>query len=188
MISIDWATKVITVPKSYTSLITLSPFEKRSLDIDQFRLDLKALEAGVEGMPFDDTHTHNTTVTVGATTLARVVQIINGYTVTFEDGSYAVELEGANSNIADVTNLNTVQIRSNNTAGLIDASTLLSELLDVRKITKNRRSLDETTGILTIFDDDDVSTYASFQVYTDDSFTTAYTKAGGEAPHSQEEI
>jgi hypothetical protein len=188
MISIDWATKIITVPKSYTTLITMSPFEKRSLDIDQFRLDLKALEASVEGMPFDDTHIHNTTVTVGATTLARVVSIINGYTITFENGAYAVELEGANSNIADVTNLNTVQIRSNNTAGLIDANTTLSEILDVNKFLQNRRTLDETTGVLTIYEDDGVTVWMSWNIYTDDNFTNAYTKAGAEAPHSQEPV
>lgn len=119
MISIDWGTKIISVPKSYTSLISLTPFETRELDIDQFRLDLRALEAEVPGMPNLRTHAHNTEIVLGDVTLARVIAIINGYTITFEDGSYAVNLVGANSNILDVTNLNTVQIRSTNSAGLI---------------------------------------------------------------------
>jgi len=50
-----------------------------------------------------------------------VVEIINGYTVTFEDDSYAVNLVGANSNIADVVNLNTVSVRAANSAGLIQS-------------------------------------------------------------------
>jgi len=118
MISIDWATQIIFVPKTYTQFVSASPFEIRQLDIDLFRLDLKAIEASIPGMPNLRTHTHNTTINVGGVTLARVVTIINGYTITFENGSYAVNLVGANSNIADVTNLNQVQIRSANSAGL----------------------------------------------------------------------
>ena len=121
-ISVDWATKVITVPKADTTLVDIGPPEIRSLDVDQFRKDLNALQAAEEGMPFQPTHTHNPPVTVGGVTLARVVEIINGYTVTFENGAYAVSLTGANNNISDVTNLNTVSIRSANSAGLIEAS------------------------------------------------------------------
>jgi hypothetical protein len=119
-ITIDWATKVINVPKVDTTLVSSSPFEIRELNIDTFRLALKDLEDDPEGMPFLTTHLHNTTVTVGGVTLARVVEIINGYTITFEDGNYAVNLVGANSNIADVVNLNSVQVRAANSAGLTD--------------------------------------------------------------------
>jgi hypothetical protein len=118
MISIDWGTKIISIPKSYTQFVSFGTFEIRQLDIDQFRLDLKGLEADVPGIINERTHTHNTTVEVGGVTLARVVTIVNGYTITFENGVYAVNLVGANSNLADVTNLNLVQIRSANSAGL----------------------------------------------------------------------
>jgi len=118
MLTIDWLTKVIFVPKSYTQFVSASPFEIRQLDIDVFRLDLRAIEADNFGIVNERTHTHNTTVTVGGVTLARVINIVNGYTVTFEDAPYGVNLAGANSNIADVTNLNQVQIRSANSAGL----------------------------------------------------------------------
>lgn len=119
VISIDWATKVISVPRDYMTLIQSTPIEIRELNINQFRLDLKALEASEEGAVFPDTHRHNTEVLLGGIIYARVVEIINGYTVTFEDGSYAVNLIGANSNIGDVVNLNMVSVRSNNAAGLI---------------------------------------------------------------------
>jgi hypothetical protein len=59
---------------------------------------------------------------VGGVTLARVVEVINGYTVTFEDGQYAVRLEGANHNIGDVKNVNQVSLVIGNTAGLIVTS------------------------------------------------------------------
>ena len=119
-ISIDWASKVITVPKADTTLVDLGPPEIRSLDVDQFRKDCNALQASEEGIWADTTHTHNPPVTVGGITLARVVEFINGYTITFENGAYAVNLTNANNNISDVTNLNTVSIRSANSAGLIE--------------------------------------------------------------------
>lgn len=119
-ITVNWPTKVITVPKADTTLVTLTPYEIRELNIDTFRLALKDLEDNVEGQPWPTTHNHNTTVTVGGVTLARVVEIINGYTVTFEDGSYAVNLIGANSNIGDVLNLNSVSVRASNSAGLTE--------------------------------------------------------------------
>ena len=118
-ISIDWGTKVISVPKADTTLDDIGPPEIRSLDVNQFRKDLNALQASELGIWADTTHTHNTQVVVGGVTLARVVELINGYTITFEDGSYAVNLTGANNNISDVVNLNTVSIRSANSAGLI---------------------------------------------------------------------
>jgi hypothetical protein len=117
-LSIDWNTKIISVPKADMTLVQSSPFEIRELDVDAFRLELKDIEDG-EGMPFDDTHSHNTEVNIGGVVLARVVEIINGYTVTFEDGNYAVNLTKANTNIADKTNLNQVSVRSANSAGLV---------------------------------------------------------------------
>lgn len=117
-LSVNWITRVITVPQADLTPLGGGVYE---LDIDAFRLELKDLEDG-EGMPFPDTHRHNTTVTLGGVTLARTFEIINGYTVTFEDGQYAVNLVNANSNISDVANVNQVSIRSQNSAGLIQVS------------------------------------------------------------------
>jgi len=125
-ITINWDTKVITVPKADTTLIQSTPTEIRQLNLDTFRLILKDLEDDPEGMPFLKTHNNNPPVTVGGVVLARVVEIINGYTVTFEDGQYAVNLVGANSNVGDVVNVNQVSVRTANSAGLQDLSTILS--------------------------------------------------------------
>ncbi len=119
-ISIDYTTRVISIPKADLTLVQSTPFEVYELDIDAFRLELKDIEDNVGGVPFVDTHRHFTTVTVGGVTLARVVEIINGYTITFENGTYAVNLVGANSKIGDVLHLNEVQVRSANSAGLTD--------------------------------------------------------------------
>lgn len=123
-ITINWKDKIINVPRADMLLIQSVPVEIRQLNINDFRLILKDLEDDAEGMTFLDTHRHNTTVMVGGALLARVVEIINGYTVTFEDGQYAVNLVGSNSNIGDVTNVNQVSIRSANSAGLQDLTSL----------------------------------------------------------------
>jgi hypothetical protein len=118
-ISIDWPTKVINVPRADLTLIQSNPVEIRELNINAFRLELKGIEASNDGISFLDTHRHNTEVLLGGIVYARVIEIINGYTVTFEDGQYAVNLVGANSNIGDVVNVNQVSVRSANSAGLI---------------------------------------------------------------------
>lgn len=118
-VTIDWASGVISVNKIDMTMISATLYE---LDSDVFRKALNALQADVDGMPFLHTHNHSTIITVGGTTLARVIEIINGYTITFEDGQYAVTVVGANTNIADVMNLNQVSLRTNNSAGLIEAN------------------------------------------------------------------
>ena len=119
-IYVSWSEKIIYIPRSYMTLMQEEPFEIRRLYLDDFRLALKSLEDDPNGMGNIDTHQHNTLVNVGGVVLARVIEIINGYTVTFENGLYAVTLYGANSNVGDVTNVNNVSIRSANSAGLIE--------------------------------------------------------------------
>lgn len=121
-ITINWPTKVINVPKADLTLIQSTPTEIRQLDINTFRLTLKDLEDSDDGMAFVKTHVHQPPVSVGGVQLARVVEIINDYTVTFEDGQYAVNLAGANSNIGDRVNVNQVSVRSANSAGLVQSS------------------------------------------------------------------
>lgn len=120
MISINWHTKVITVPKSETVLVSMMP-EVRQLDLERFQRELKSLEDNELGITYDDTHRHSVPVSVGGVSLARVVELINDYTVTIEDGEYRVDAIGANSNLLDVLNYNRVQVTSANTAGLVDS-------------------------------------------------------------------
>ena len=115
-ISINWATKVINIPQDYLTDLGGGIFE---LNVNTFRLDLRDIEDNEDGIPFQYTHTHNTEVTLGGLTLSRVVEIIAPYTITFEDGQYAVTLVGANNNIADRTNVNQVSVRSSNSAGMV---------------------------------------------------------------------
>jgi hypothetical protein len=117
--SVNWLTKVITIPQADLTLVSGTLYE---LDTDVFRLALKDIEDD-EGIPFPDTHRHNTEVTVAGTTFARVIEIINGYSIEFEDGTYSVRLAGSNNNFFDVENgilvQNQVQVIAQNSAGLI---------------------------------------------------------------------
>lgn len=117
MISVDWPTGVITVPQSYMTQISANVW---TLDVDQFRLDLKDLEDDVAGMPWPRTHSHVTQTVLSGVTYARIVEIINGYTVDFEDGQYTVSVVGGNHNLADVKVPNQVSLIVNNAAGLVD--------------------------------------------------------------------
>lgn len=120
-ISINWGTKVITVLKTDLTLIQSTPTVIYNMDLNLFRLSLKDLEDSEDGMHFPITHNHSPEVSLGGLTYARVIEIINGYTITFEDGQYAVNLIGANSNVADNVNVNQVSVRSNNSAGMISS-------------------------------------------------------------------
>lgn len=129
-ISVDWLTKVVFVPRADMPVTQASP-ERRELDIDAFRLELKSLEASEGGLPFPDIHRHVAPITLAGITYARTVEIINGYTVEFEDGVYGVLAKGANSNVFDVKVDNQVSFLANNSAGLIDAATVFDQIKEI---------------------------------------------------------
>lgn len=140
-ISVNWATKVITVEKADMTQTQASPIEIYELDIDAFRLTLKSLEDDVDGITFLDTHNHTTETVLAGVTYARFIEIINGYTVEFEDGQYVVNTIGANHNITDVKVPNQVSVITNNSAGLIkvnlgSSGLTFSDLLTANLLTK----------------------------------------------------
>lgn len=128
LLFVDWATKIIYVQKDYMSVVQTTPTEIRELNTLILHQDLRDLEDDEEGIVFDFTHNFVGPITVGGVALAQVIEITNGYTLTFEEnppaGSppcpvpYAVNLQGSNNNIADRANVNSVSIRSSNSAGL----------------------------------------------------------------------
>jgi hypothetical protein len=119
-ISIDWSTKVISVPLADLSIVSAGVYE---LDIETFRLALKDVEDSEEGMGFPDTHRRNAPVTLSGTSYAQTFEILAPYTVTFENGSYRVRVVGGNHNIADRMIANSVSIEIGNSAGLIEVAT-----------------------------------------------------------------
>lgn len=121
-ISVNCATKVITVPRADLGLISAGLYE---LSIESFRLWLKDWEDSEVGMAMPDTHRRNAPVTLAGATYAQTFEVINGYTVTFEDvGSpYTVVCVGANHNLGDVKTVNQVSLIVGNSAGLIQVAT-----------------------------------------------------------------
>lgn len=118
---VDWPTGVITVYKTdiFMSFVGGTVY---NMDTDGFRLALKDAEDNEDGIIFPKTHSHNTSVSLGGIQYARVIEILSPYTITFDDtgGAWVCNLNGSNNNILDVTNLTSVQVRSNNSAGLIN--------------------------------------------------------------------
>lgn len=121
--AVDWSTKIITIPKADTTLVTSTPNEIRSLDVTTFWTAIHVIQASSVAMPFLPIMANTPPSVIAGITFARVVQLINGYTITFENGSYGVNIIGGNSNIKDNTNFNSVSVGSANSAGLIGGST-----------------------------------------------------------------
>lgn len=196
-ISIDWGTKVITVPQADLDYVSPGLYE---LDVDEFRLALKNLEDSEDGMSFPDTHRHNTEVTLAGVTYARTVEIINGYTVTFEDGQYTVRCVGANHNIGDVKNVNQVSLLVGNSAGLIvrvsgsgvteqDKTDIINGVWSadeaaviavLQKLLRNRQETNAATGMMTVYDDDNVTPLFEAPVYEDVAGNTPYRGQGAD--------
>lgn len=188
MPSINWLTKVIYVPQSYLTNLGGGIYE---LNVDEFRLDLKDIEDSEEGMTFPRTHVHNTQVTLSGVTYARTVEIINGYTIEFQNGNYTVKCVGANHNVGDVKVVNSVSLLIGNSAGLITvtsgsgvtsqdkadiaalvweelqadhetAGSLALAITELLKHTKNRWKIENNR--LTVYDDDGVSVLHRFDL------------------------
>lgn len=160
-VTINWATKVISVPQADLTLVSGVLYE---YDMDTFRKALKDLEDDEEGIPFLDTHEHNPPVLISGVLFARQVILINGYTVTFEDGQYAINLINANTNVSELTNINQVSIRPQNSGGLVDIQGI--NIMKAAIIGKIIVSVDDLT--VTIFDEDGVTVLRILNVSADE--------------------
>lgn len=123
-VSVNWATRVIFVPRADLPLIQSSPNEIRGFNINWFWHQLADLQDTEDGMCFPVIFINQPPQNLSGIDYARIFAIINGYTVTFEDGQYAVQFNGANTNVQDVTNVNQVSIRPNNSAGMTSSEAI----------------------------------------------------------------
>lgn len=112
MISIDWTTKTIFVPKEDMTLLEGDSGEVRELDMYQFHVDLAQIEASEDGICFKDSHSHVTSKTTGGIVIPRVIDIVNDYTITFEDGPYSVRMTGSVGNYLEKVNENQVSVEA----------------------------------------------------------------------------
>lgn len=115
--SVNWATKVVTIPKVDLTVASLSP-EIYTLDLIAFWAAIHDIQDG-PGMPYRDIMRSNAPVSLSGVTYARSVEVINGYRIEFEDGEYQVNLTNANNNILDTRVQNNVSVNASNSAGLV---------------------------------------------------------------------
>ena len=121
-IDVNWVTGVITIPKADMPVIQASPFEIRSIDVEQLHLDLRTIQASVQGAPYSVTHDHVREYTLSGVTYPRALSILAPYTPEFEDGTYGVAAQGGNQNILDRKVANQVSFLGNNSGGPLQGS------------------------------------------------------------------
>ena len=121
-ITIDFATGIIAIPQADLTLVSGSLYDLPTET--KFRADVNALMAGETGIVFDDSILHNTEVSIVGTTYARFIEVVNGYSITFENLLYTVRMTESNNNLFDVEAgiLNpsgSVTVVGQNSAGLV---------------------------------------------------------------------
>lgn len=114
--TVNWSTKVVTIPQADLTFVSAGIYE---LDVVTFWQAIHDIQDGADGIAYIDIMQSNAPVVLSGVTYARTVEVINGYTIEFEDGQYQVNLTGANNNILDARVQNQVSINSQNSAGLI---------------------------------------------------------------------
>lgn len=120
--SVNWLTQVVTIPKTDLTVVSASP-EIYELDVLVFWATIHGIQDDFEAMGYPRIMRSNAPVTISGVTYVRSVEVINGYTIEFENGSYQVNLVGANNNILDVRVVNNVSINPSNSAGAIIVET-----------------------------------------------------------------
>ena len=125
MITINHLTYEIYVSKDETTYVKTNPitgYENRELWLNDFRLKLVALLDDEEHILAPDIYWHTKEVVLSGVPLAKVIEFLAPYTFTFENGSYSVDLWGANSNLNEVQNPNSVALIPHNSVGLVGDS------------------------------------------------------------------
>ena len=115
--SVNWTTRVITIPQADLTPLGGGLYQ---LLVDDFRKECRRLEwSDTQGLSYPAIVDWISSITIAGTPLAAILQVINGYTIEFEDLQYAVNLVGANSNMGDVTVVNQVSVRPQNSVFVI---------------------------------------------------------------------
>jgi hypothetical protein len=179
--SVDWITKVISVP---TADLTLVSGTRYSLDMSDFLAEARRLEwAFIDGLwaPTILDHT-NTRYDFAGVNYAPFDDLLNDYTVEFTGVATRVDLLGSNNDIIDVLIPTGISVVPSNSAGLQIVATgsgvtqqdkdditagvwLESEGLIVRKMLENK--VTKSGDVITIFDDNGVDVWRQFDLASD---------------------
>lgn len=115
--SVNWVTKIITIPASDLTLVSGTRY---SLSMSDFLIETRRLEAAFsEGLWAPQVLDHtNPKPDFAGSDYAGFDEVINGYTVTFSAPATRVDLVGSNNNVVDVLNATGISVVPSNSAGL----------------------------------------------------------------------
>lgn len=116
--SVNWTTKVITVPLADLTLISGSNY---SLDTSDFWIEMRRLEASPsDGLWAEQTTEYVNTQVLSGIQYSAIVKLINGYTWNTDTTDKNIFLVGFNSNLLDTfIPGNGISVLANNSAGKI---------------------------------------------------------------------
>jgi hypothetical protein len=120
-ITIDQGTKRITIPQGDLTFVSGSLYE---LNTETFRTTMNDLMDDEAHIWMDDYAARNAPVTVAGTTFAQTIEIINGWSLQFENLAMTVRLVSSNNNFFDVESgilisSPLVNVIGQNSAGLV---------------------------------------------------------------------
>jgi hypothetical protein len=118
--SVDWATKIITVPLADLTLISGSNY---SLNAGDFWIEMRRLEASPgDGLWAEQAVEYVNTQVLSGITYSAIVKLINSYTWNTDTTNKNIFLIGFNSNLLDVFIPGSgISVLANNSGGKIDA-------------------------------------------------------------------
>lgn len=127
-LSIDQGTRVITIPQADLTFVSGALYE---LNTETFRNSMNDLMDDEEHIWMPDYAVRNAPVTVAGTTFAQTIEIVNGFSVNFENLAYSVRLAQSNNNLFDVESgilvvSALVTVIGQNSAGLVLAGSALT--------------------------------------------------------------
>lgn len=131
----NWITKTFSIPQADLTFVSGTLYELNTES--GFRQLINTLMASEEGIVFDTPINHNTEVAIAGITYARLIEMINGYSIVFTpDSQWSVRLVGSNNDMFDIENgklnQNQVQVIPSNSAGLIAAPQMVGHLEDLK--------------------------------------------------------
>ena len=114
--TVNWTTKVITVPLADLTLISGSNY---SLDAGDFWIEMRRLEASpADGLWAEQAVEYINTQVLSGITYSAIVKLINGYTWDTDTTNKNIFLIGFNSNLLDAfIPGNGISVLANNSAG-----------------------------------------------------------------------
>lgn len=197
--SVNWLTKVISIPSADLTLVSGTRYQ---LTMSDFLSEIRRLEWSFsDGLWAEQILEHTNAKTLAGATYAPFDEIINGYTIQFTGAATRVDLIGSNNNLIDVLIPTGVAVVPSNSAGLqtvvsgsgvtsqdkvdianevrTELTAELAAILDAHKLLRNKRVLDPTTGVETIYDDNGAVLYTR-NVYENSTGTQPYRGQGAE--------